>query len=62
MNYNSESTPPSVQKVLSDILASNATESEKARNSMRETEQSNCHFIVIKNEVKKRCLIISLQI
>jgi len=64
MNYNSESIPPSVQIVLSDLLALYAAELDKAYNTIREIEQSNWLFTVIKKrkkkEVKKRCLKISL--
>lgn len=64
MNYNSESIPPSVQIVLSDLLALYAAELEKAYNTIREMEQSNWLFTVIKKrkkkEVNKRCLKISL--
>lgn len=54
MNYNSESIPPSVQIVLSDLLALYAAELEKAYNTIREMEQSNWLFTVIKKRKKKR--------
>lgn len=54
MNYNSESIPPSVQIVLSDLLALYAAELEKAYNTIREMEQSNWLFTVIKKRKRER--------